>query len=100
MTLILFYDYSQQKKFGKSIAVTWCNANPGRSQIPKNKRKKKYLLTYIRHYYIRHYSKMNISQKILKSFTFDSPTEIADVKIKKFLQKFVKNGLDNIPAKF
>ena len=29
-----------------------------------------------------------------------SPSEIDDVKKKKILRKFVKNGLDNIPAKF
>ena len=29
-----------------------------------------------------------------------SPSEIDDVKKKKNLRKFVKNGLDNIPAKF
>ena len=29
-----------------------------------------------------------------------SPSEIDDVKKKNFLRKFVKNGLDNIPAKF
>ena len=29
-----------------------------------------------------------------------SPSEIDDVKKKKFLRKFVKNGLDNISAKF
>ena len=29
-----------------------------------------------------------------------SPREIDDVKKKNFFRKFVKNGLDNIPAKF
>ena len=29
-----------------------------------------------------------------------SPSKIDDVKKKNFLRKFVKNGLDNIPAKF
>ena len=29
-----------------------------------------------------------------------SPSEIDDVKKKKILRKFVKNGLDNIPAKY
>ena len=99
--IILYHTYSQKKKIGKNIPVTWYNPNPGRSQIPK-KKKSFFFNFYLKVFKFRKLERLerfeNFENYENMTSHLMSPREIDDVK--KFLRKFVKNGLDNIPAKF